>query len=123
MSSFQSVAWVDGKLHLIDQHVLPFETKYNDYSTAKDVADAIRSMVTRGAPNIGISAAYGLALTALNTNATDVESLTAEIESDAEILRQSRPTAVNLFWAIDRVMKRIADSKADNIPALQEVIF
>lgn len=123
MSTFQTIAWVDKKLRLIDQRVLPFETKYNDYTKAKDVADAIGSMVTRGAPAIGISAAYGLALTALNTKAADIESLKAEIEADAEILRQSRPTAMNLFWAIDRVMKQLRDSATDTISAIQEVIL
>lgn len=123
MSTFHSIEWVDGKLRLIDQRVLPQETKYNNYTTAKDVAEAIRSMVTRGAPAIGASAAYGLALTATRSSARDAASLRSELEADAEILRKSRPTAVNLFWAIDRVMKRANDSSLTSAEEVQQAVL
>ncbi len=122
MSTFHSIEWKDGVLRLIDQRVLPLETRYNDYTNAKDVADAIRDMVTRGAPAIGASAAYGLALTAVHTTTTDATTLRTELEADAEILRQSRPTAVNLFWAIDRVMKRVNDPALRSAAAIRDAV-
>lgn len=109
MSTFQSIEWKNGVLRLLDQRALPGETCYKDYTTAKDVAEAIRDMVTRGAPAIGAAAAYGLALTAVHSFAENAEKLRDELRSDAIILRESRPTAVNLFWAINRVMERVDD--------------
>lgn len=123
MSTFNSIKWKDGTLRLIDQRVLPAETRYNDYTNARDVADAIREMVTRGAPAIGASAAYGLALTAVHSSAEDVATLRAELEADAEILRHSRPTAVNLFWAIDRVMTRVNAPTLESVAAIQEAVL
>ncbi len=123
MSTFHSIEWKDGVLRLIDQRVLPLETRYNDYTNAKDVANAIRDMVTRGAPAIGAAAAYGLALTAVHTTTTDATTLRTELEADAEILRQSRPTAVNLFWAIDRVMKRVNDPALRSAAAIRDAVL
>jgi len=123
MSTFHSIEWKDNKLRLIDQRFLPHETRYNDYSNARDVAEAIRDMVTRGAPAIGASAAFGLALTAIHSEKEDVAGLRAELEKDAEILRQSRPTAVNLFWAIDRVMKKVGDPALDRVDDLRQAVL
>ncbi|MCP4425913.1 MAG: S-methyl-5-thioribose-1-phosphate isomerase [Chloroflexi bacterium] len=123
MSTFHSIEWKDSKLRLIDQRFLPLETKYNDYDNAQDVANAIRDMVTRGAPAIGASAAYGLALTAVHSLAKEAVTLRAELETDAEILRQSRPTAVNLFWAIDRVMNCAADLALDSADAIRTAVL
>ena len=86
MSTFHSIEWKNNKLRLIDQRLLPLETKYNEYDNAQDVADAIRAMVTRGAPAIGASAAYGLALTAVHTPTTSATHLRTQLETDAEIL-------------------------------------
>lgn len=123
MSTFHSIEWKDGVLRLIDQRVLPQETRYNDYTNAKDVADAIRDMVTRGAPAIGASAAYGLALTAVHATTTAAATLRAELEADAETLRQSRPTAVNLFWAVDRVMKRANDPALTSAASIRDAVL
>ncbi len=123
MSTFHSIEWKGSALRLLDQRVLPAETLYLDYTTARDVADAIRDMVTRGAPAIGAAAAYGLALTVVHSTASDAAALRAELESDAEILRQSRPTAVNLFWAIDRVMNRVADPTLTTAKAIHSVVL
>ncbi|MEJ2747728.1 MAG: S-methyl-5-thioribose-1-phosphate isomerase, partial [Anaerolineae bacterium] len=84
---------------------------------------AIRDMVIRGAPAIGAAAGYGMALAAYHTTATDVAALRDEMAVAAEVLSQSRPTAVNLFWAIDRIMNRIADPSLDSIAALQNAIL
>lgn len=118
---FKSIEWSDGGVvRLLDQRKLPLVTVYNDYKTAVSIADAIKSMVIRGAPAIGAAAAYGLALTAVYTTTPSPADLRQELADDAAILRQSRPTAVNLFWAIDRMMTRIADPKLDSVVAIQQ---
>ncbi|MEI8255191.1 MAG: S-methyl-5-thioribose-1-phosphate isomerase, partial [Deltaproteobacteria bacterium] len=87
---------------VLDQRLLPTEEKYVLYATVEGVADSIRDMVVRGAPAIGITAAYGLALAAH----TATGDFLGEMRSAGELLARTRPTAVNLFWAIDRVMRR-----------------
>ena len=120
MNAFRSIEWVNPAIvRMIDQRKLPRETVYNDYETATEVAQAIRDMVIRGAPAIGAAAAYGLALTATRSEAPDVDALRVELASASKVLSESRPTAVNLFWALERMNKRIADSALDTVPALQ----
>lgn len=108
---FRSLKWLDdsGQLRLLDQRVLPAQTIYRDYTDYRDVAEAIRSMVVRGAPAIGATAAYGIALAALYSAATDIDTLRAELAEADRILRAARPTAVNLFWALDRMRLRLED--------------
>ena len=93
-SSFHAVEWRNQALHLLDQRVLPHQHLIHEYTTAADVADAIRDMVVRGAPAIGIAAAYGYALDALAGR---------DLEAAYRVLAESRPTAVNLFWALERM--------------------
>ena len=93
-SSFHAIEWRGQSLHLLDQRVLPHTHTVHDYTTAADVADAIRDMVVRGAPAIGITAAYGYALDALNGR---------DLGEAYKVLAESRPTAVNLFWALERM--------------------
>lgn len=123
MSSFNSIEWKEGVLRLLDQRVLPQETRYLDYSDYREVAQAIYEMVVRGAPAIGAAAAYGLALVAYHSGAADAATLRAELAQAAEALRKSRPTAVNLFWAIERVMKRAANPALDSPSAIREVVI
>jgi methylthioribose-1-phosphate isomerase len=92
--SLRPVQWIDGTLQMLDQRRLPQQTSYLSLRSSGDVAIAIRDMAVRGAPAIGIAAAYGMVLAVLNG-----EDLTAADEA----LRNSRPTAVNLFWALDRM--------------------
>ena len=120
MNNFHSIAWQDGRVSMLDQRKLPHETIYNEYTTADQVAEAIHDMVIRGAPAIGAAAAYGLALVCYHSQAADIAGLRAELEEAAETLRQSRPTAVNLFWAIDRMMSRLADPAIDSVAAMKE---
>ncbi len=94
MSEVRPIRWVDGALHLIDQRALPTDERYLDYDDWREVAVAIREMVVRGAPAIGITAAYGLALAA--RAGEDLEEARAGLAA-------TRPTAVNLFWALDRM--------------------
>ncbi|MEM7128238.1 MAG: S-methyl-5-thioribose-1-phosphate isomerase [Chloroflexota bacterium] len=112
MSAFRSIEWLEGGIvRMLDQRKLPLETTYNDYTTYQDVAQAITDMVIRGAPAIGAAAAYGIALTAHHSAAADLDSLYDELEVADQLLRKSRPTAVNLFWALDRMVAHIANFK------------
>jgi methylthioribose-1-phosphate isomerase len=121
MPPFRSIAWLEtGAVRMLDQRRLPHETVYNDYTTAAEVAQAIREMVIRGAPAIGAAAAYALALTARRSAATDVSALRAELAAAAELLKRSRPTAVNLFWAVDRMMRRVNDPSLNSVAALRD---
>lgn len=119
ISAFRSIEWVDGTVRMLDQRQLPHKTVYLDFTDYQSVATAIRDMVIRGAPAIGAAAAYGLAVTAVRSSADDVAALRAELETAADMLRAARPTAVNLFWAIDRVMARVADPSLDSIEAIR----
>lgn len=107
--SFKSIEWRDDlrALRLLDQRLLPAETVYNDYTDYHEVADAIRDMVVRGAPAIGDTAAYGIALAAIYSPADKLDDLLSDLAKADAVLRKSRPTAVNLFWALDR-MARLA---------------
>ena len=93
-ASFHAIEWRHQSLSLLDQRVLPHEHRMLEYSTAAEVAAAIRDMVVRGAPAIGIAAAYGYALDALAGR---------DLQEAYQVLAESRPTAVNLFWALERM--------------------
>ena len=95
---------------MIDQTALPIRLTYVRYTRPEQVADAIRSMVVRGAPAIGVAAAMGLALAAVRSRATRFPDFMKEMEACATLLRMTRPTAVNLFWGIERVMKAAASA-------------
>ncbi len=118
--TFHSIQWQKGVVRMLDQRKLPKETIYNDYTTPEEVAEAIRSMVIRGAPAIGAAAAYGLALVPWHDRSGDAEQVRAEVKRADEILRASRPTAVNLFWALDRMMARLADPALDSVAKLRD---
>nr|WP_256756655.1 S-methyl-5-thioribose-1-phosphate isomerase [Cohnella sp. WQ 127256] len=97
-----SLRWEQDALSLLDQRLLPEETIYLNLTTPQDVWEAIRELKVRGAPAIGIAAAYGVYLGVANFTGT-VEDLVTEVNRHAEYLSTSRPTAVNLFWALDRM--------------------
>ncbi|PZP57185.1 MAG: S-methyl-5-thioribose-1-phosphate isomerase, partial [Azospira oryzae] len=103
MSKVETMRWRDGRLELIDQRLLPERFEYVVCDCAERVAEAIRSMIVRGAPAIGCAAAYGIALEALRTSGEGHPVFDATLEHAFEVLAQSRPTAVNLFWALERM--------------------
>ena len=103
-----AILWRDGDLYLLDQRVLPQDERYVRCRDAAGTAAAIRAMVVRGAPAIGIAAAYGVALAARQRFVEEGEGWKAVIEPDLQGLADARPTAVNLFWALDRMRSRIA---------------
>lgn len=92
---------------MIDQRLLPGRLEVVRYSNAREVAGAIRDMVVRGAPAIGASAAFGIALAACRSTAATIDELKAELCQAGEVLQASRPTAVNLFWAVQRMMNLV----------------
>lgn len=114
-NSFKTVFWQDGNVVLLDQRILPYEEKYNKYNTVQGVADAIQTMVVRGAPAIGVAAAFGVALAAKEA-AGDKTKLLAL----CDVLAATRPTAVNLFWAIARMKKCIEQKGTAPQPLLDE---
>jgi len=104
---FETISFRDGAVVMLDQRLLPHEEKYNEYRTVSAVADAIRTLVIRGAPAIGVAAAYGMALAAISTGG-DRQAIRAA----GDELAATRPTAINLFWAITRMLKRAEESAA-----------
>ncbi|MDA4136332.1 MAG: S-methyl-5-thioribose-1-phosphate isomerase [Thaumarchaeota archaeon] len=102
--TLRTVLWDDGHVRMIDQTLLPQRLVYKSFETWEGVADAIRRMVVRGAPAIGVAAAMGVAVAAQNSKANTREELLKDIGRAADGLRSTRPTAVNLFWGIDRVV-------------------
>jgi methylthioribose-1-phosphate isomerase len=109
----RTVEWKDGVVVTIDQTKLPNELVFLNMEKCSDVSSAIENMKLRGAPLIGVAAAYGLALTAFHSKAKNREDLIREIEESAENLRKTRPTAVNLFWAINRIVKKAQETSGD----------
>lgn len=101
--SVETLRWRDAHLEMIDQRVLPARFEYLSYGSAAEVAEGIRSMVVRGAPAIGCAAAYGVALESLALLQANREAFVAGIENGFDVLAASRPTAVNLFWALKRM--------------------
>jgi methylthioribose-1-phosphate isomerase len=117
----KAIEWREGTLYLLDQRVLPREETWLAYDSAAGVAEAIRSMVVRGAPAIGIAAAFGVVLGARVRLAAGGD-WRAALEEDFKALAESRPTAVNLFWALDRMRERLQRLKdGENALALLEI--
>ena len=105
---FKTIEWKGDRVRMLDQRRLPQRVRYLDCRDASAVAQAIRTMAIRGAPAIGVSAAMGIALAARKTLSHQPESFVKTLEKVCDEMRQTRPTAVNLFWAVDR-MKKIVD--------------
>jgi len=111
----ETLRWNNEKLEMIDQRVLPATFNYLAYDSAESVAEGIRSMVVRGAPAIGVAAAYGVALEARRLQNLSVAEFKVALELGFKVLAESRPTAVNLFWALAR-MRRVWESLLGNSP-------
>ncbi|MSO53209.1 MAG: S-methyl-5-thioribose-1-phosphate isomerase [Acidobacterium sp.] len=103
-----TIAWQDSDIVMIDQRKLPAAEIYVTCRSVNDVAKAIKTMVIRGAPAIGVCAAMGLALGAERSKATGTKQFTTEFQRNSELLAATRPTAVNLFWAIERMKQSFA---------------
>jgi len=116
----KTIEYVDGMVRMIDQRRLPLEKVFVDCNEIDDVANAIKSMVIRGAPAIGVSAAMGVSLGATSIYADNFDDFYSKLEDKCIPLANSRPTAVNLAWGIER-MKRVArESRLLSIPELKK---
>ena len=119
MTAYKTIQWIDGAVRLLDQRLLPHQIVYVDFLDCLSLSQAIREMVIRGAPAIGAAAGYGIALAAAHSHNTDVNALRKELYDAADILRTSRPTAYDLFNAIDRLLERVNDPSLCTIQAIQ----
>src|ERR1700751_3880086 len=108
----QPIKWTDQGVVMLDQRRLPAEEVNHTYTDYREVARAIREMVIRGAPAIGVAAAMGVALGVLHSRAKSVEELRAEFAEICGVLAKTRPTAVDLFWAIERMKARFGELAA-----------
>ena len=114
----RTVQWIDGKLRMIDQRVLPAEFRLVEYDDFHEVAEAISSMVVRGAPAIGAAAAFGMVLAARQSDSQGRAALLADLQAAASVLCKARPTAVNLAWAVARLLRRAeGEGGATTIPS------
>ncbi len=114
--SIRPIKWENDQLVLLDQRVLPTEERYLEFNDVKDVAKAITDMVVRGAPAIGVTAAYGVVLAARKHNPEQNKNWRRDIEQDLKILAAARPTAINLRWAIDRMRKTMSTHVSSENP-------
>jgi len=119
-SSIEPVRWSVGRLVLLDQTRLPTEETERVCGTWEDVADAIRTLVVRGAPAIGVAAAFGVVLAAQASRATSFEALTGDLETATKGLAATRPTAVNLFWALDRMQRTAQAARQQPVARVRE---
>jgi len=119
------VKWTDEGVAMLDQRLLPTEEKWLILRTYNDVAAGIKDMVVRGAPAIGVSAAYGVALGAKQFVGTNVDDLDDEIDYISDVLAKTRPTAVNLFWAIDRMKRTFKKAKGEgkSVTEIQRILL
>ena len=117
----KTVEWTDEGVRMLDQRLLPNEEKYLTLYSYEEVADAIKKMVVRGAPAIGVAAAMGLALGASQSVSTSLPDLEYDFKYMSEVMGATRPTAVTLFWAIERMRDVIKKAKAEGVRDIHDV--
>ncbi|MFQ5482216.1 MAG: S-methyl-5-thioribose-1-phosphate isomerase [Nitrospinaceae bacterium] len=115
----KTIEFVEGRVRMIDQTRLPNETVYVDCQTVEDVARAIKTMVIRGAPAIGVAAALGVSLACDQITAADHSSFFRQLEDHCSLLGRTRPTAVNLAWALDRMQRTADEHRSLPLPELK----
>ena len=120
-SSLKTVEWKDNKVIMIDQTKLPNKLEFVEYSDYNQVAHAIKTLVVRGAPAIGVSGAFGLALAALQSNATTKQELLDDLEKARMILIETRPTAINLKWGLDKIM--LVANQGNDVSEIKETVI
>lgn len=118
----RTIQWKEGTVVTIDQTKLPNDTVYLKMQSSSQVADAIKKMKIRGAPLIGAAAAFALALTAFHSKAKRKQDLLKEIQESADTLKKTRPTAVNLFWAVDRILRKARRAQGDAYAVAEIVV-
>jgi len=120
-TSLRTVEWKDNKVVMIDQTKLPNKLVFVEYDDFNQVAEAIKTLVVRGAPAIGVSGAFGLALASLQSKASTKQQLIEDLEKARKILFETRPTAVNLAWGLERIMK-VAIS-GNSVEQIREIVI
>jgi methylthioribose-1-phosphate isomerase len=118
----RTIEWIDGKVKMIDQTKLPHKEEVLEYEDYHDIAAAIKSMKVRGAPAIGVAAAFGVALGARHSGAQTTEDLLQEIEQIYNVLIETRPTAVNLKWALDRMRDKAQSSRSLDVLSVERIL-
>jgi methylthioribose-1-phosphate isomerase len=119
---FKTLEWTDAGVRFIDQTKLPTEETYVTCTTYEEVADAIRTMVVRGAPAIGVAAAMGIALGVRDSEANHVAELRREFDHICETISSTRPTAVNLFWAVRRMKNKFDSLTSLPVPQIKQTL-
>ena len=119
----KTIEWTESGVVMLDQRLLPAEEIYHTYVDHLEVAEAIRTMVIRGAPAIGIAAAMGVALGVKKCPAEILSELDAAFERICSDIRATRPTAVNLFWAVERMKSVYGQARAQGIPAVRSALI
>ena len=119
----RSVEWAAGAVKMIDQRALPWKLEYVRLETVEAVAESIANMTVRGAPAIGASAAFGMALAARQSPATTVAALIDDLREYGELLNAARPTAVNLAWAVKRLLQIAESGEFNSVDDLREVLL
>jgi methylthioribose-1-phosphate isomerase len=123
MHDFFAIRWVDSRASMIDQLLLPHREVYRRYSTCAGVAGAIRDMVIRGAPAIGIAAGFGLALEARSIKTKDTSRFLERMKRAGEMLVATRPTAVNLPWAVKRILSLVESNNVAGVERLKTLVL
>jgi methylthioribose-1-phosphate isomerase len=118
----RTIEWTDAGVVMLDQRRLPTEEIYRTYTNHSEVADAIRSMVVRGAPAIGVAAAMGIALGVQSSGAGSVAELDSEFDRICSDIAATRPTAVNLFWAVERMKQVYQRNRARGVAAVRSAL-
>ncbi len=120
---FDTIAVDSGQVKIIDQTLLPTQTLYIPIDTIEDMWEAIKMLRVRGAPAIGVSAAFGVYIGVKGSSSSDFDSFNADVEKAADYLATSRPTAVNLFWALDRIKRVVSENSDKTVEQLKQVVF
>ncbi|MGA8762727.1 MAG: S-methyl-5-thioribose-1-phosphate isomerase, partial [Candidatus Sulfotelmatobacter sp.] len=119
----RTLEWTDRGVRFIDQTKLPTEETYLTCTTHEQVADAIRNMVVRGAPAIGVAAAMGIALAVKTSKAETTADLKRDLDQACDLIGKTRPTAVNLFWAIRRMQEKFERIRIRPIPQIKQAMI
>lgn len=120
---FRTIQWVNDHIRLLDQTLLPKEEKYIDIYDLCELCDAIKRLAVRGAPAIGVAAAMGIALGMLKAPDGNPEVVTRYFETISSQIAATRPTAVNLFWALDRMERVFVGNSESNVSELRQILI
>jgi len=122
MDHIRTIEWRDGRVRLVDQTKLPGELTHVETADYRRLGESIQRLEVRGAPAIGVAGAMGVALAALESDATALETLRSDVRAAADHLAATRPTAVNLVWAIRRALRVLDDESHENVGAVRDAL-